>query len=107
MINITEDIHSLTEFKKNTNNFIQDLKRTRRPTILTVNGKAEIVVIDATSFQKIQEQLQFEETILEVSKSLKDFEVGEFSSAKEVFDDLKLKITKPKKMVRNKKKKLV
>lgn len=107
MINITEDIHSLTEFKKNTNDFIQDLKKTRRPTILTVNGKAEIVVIDAAAFQKIQEQLQFEETILEVSAALKDFEAGKFSPAKEVFDDLKLRITKPKKMVKNKKAKLV
>lgn len=97
MINITEDIHSLTEFKKNTNEFISDLRKTGRPTILTVNGRAEIVVMDAATYQKIQEQMEFEETILEVNDSLKDFEAGKFSLAKEVFDDLKQRINKSKK----------
>ena len=100
MINITEDIHSLTEFKKNTNEFISDLKKTGRPTVLTVNGRAEIVVMGAATYQKIQEQLEFEETILEVNNSLKDFETGKFSLAKDVFDDLKQRINKPKKIAK-------
>ncbi len=100
MINITEDIHSLTEFKKNTNEFISDLKKTGRPTVLTVNGRAEIVVMGAATYQKIQEQLEFEETILQVNNSLKDFEAGEFSLAKDVFDDLKQRINKPKKIAK-------
>jgi prevent-host-death family protein len=97
MINITEDIHSLTEFKKNTNGFISDLKKTGRPTILTVNGRAEIVVIAAAAYQKIQEQLEFEETISEVNNSLKDFKAGKFSLAKDVLNDLKREINKPNK----------
>jgi prevent-host-death family protein len=100
MINISEDIHSLTEFKKNTNEFISDLKKTGRPTVLTVNGRAEIVVMGAAAYQKIQEQLEFEETILEVNNSLKDFEAGKFSLAKDVFDDLKQRINKSKKIAK-------
>ncbi|NBV06557.1 MAG: type II toxin-antitoxin system Phd/YefM family antitoxin [Proteobacteria bacterium] len=96
MINITEDIHSLTEFKKNTNDFITDLKRTKRPSILTVNGKAELVVMDAASYQKIQEHLGYEETLLEINQSLRDFDSGKFSSATEVFSDLKHRIDKSK-----------
>jgi PHD/YefM family antitoxin component YafN of YafNO toxin-antitoxin module len=97
MINITEDIHSLTEFKKNTGSFIHNLKKTGRPNVLTVNGKAEIVVMDAMAYQKIQEKLELEQTILETNNSLKDFESGKFSSAEKVFGELKNKITKQKK----------
>ncbi len=101
MINISKDIHSLTEFKKNTNEFISDLKKTGRPTVLTVNDRAEIVVMGAAAYQKIQEQLEFEETILEVNNSLKDFEAGKFFLVKDVFDDLKQRINKPKKLTHN------
>lgn len=97
MINITEDIHSLTDFKKNTNEFIQGLKKTGRPTVLTVNGRAEIVVIDAMAFQKIQDQLENDETVLEIKRSLKDFEAGKFASAKEVLNELKQRIPQSKK----------
>ncbi len=96
MINITQDIHSLTDFKKNTADFINALKKTGRPTILTVNGKAEIVVIDAAAYQKMQEQLEFEAAILEIDQSFKDFESKKSSSAKKVFGDLKTRITKSK-----------
>lgn len=98
MINITEDIHSLTDFKKNTTEFISDLKKTGRPTVLTVNGRAEIVVMGAAAYQKIQEQLAFEKTILEINSSLEDFKAEKFSLAKDVFDDLKKRINKPKKL---------
>ncbi len=98
MINITEDIHSLTDFKKNTNDFIFDLKKTGRPTVLTVNGRAELVVMDAAAFQKIQEQLESEAVVLEVNQSLKDFESGKVSSAKNVLSGLKKRISKAKRI---------
>jgi prevent-host-death family protein len=46
MINISQDIHSLTAFKRNTSGLMKRLKRTRRPLVLTVKGKAEAVVMD-------------------------------------------------------------
>jgi len=105
MINIAEDIHSLTDFKKNTNEFIHDLRKTGRPTVLTVNGRAELVVINAAAFQKIQKQLESKKTVLEIKQSLKDFEEGKFSESDKVFSDLKKRITtSKKKAVKNKRK---
>lgn len=92
MINISEDIDSLTEFKKNTNHFILNLKKTGRPTVLTVNGKAELVVIGAAAYQRMQERLELEATISEINQSLKDFESGHFSSAKTVKKNLQKRI---------------
>jgi prevent-host-death family protein len=58
MINVSEDIHPLTDFKRNTGEFVNRMKRTRRPVVLTVNGRAELVVQDAKSYQEILERLE-------------------------------------------------
>ena len=55
-----EDIHSLSDFQRNTKEHIQRLKETGRPEVLTVNGKAEIVVQDAASYQKLLELIDRE-----------------------------------------------
>ena len=45
------DIASLTDFKRNTSEAIRRLKTTGQPRILTVNGRAEVVVQDVASYQ--------------------------------------------------------
>jgi prevent-host-death family protein len=55
MLDIRRDIHSLTDFKKNTSEFINQLKETGEPVVLTINGRAELVVQDAASYQKLIE----------------------------------------------------
>lgn len=96
MINVTEDIQSLTDFKKKTTDFIHNLKKTGRPTVLTVNGKAEIVVMDASTYQKIQEKIELEESAEQIRQSLKEFEEGKSLPAEEVFDKLRQIIKKNK-----------
>jgi len=50
---IDRDIHPLTDFKRNTSHFLSQLKETGQPLVLTINGKAELVVQDAASYQKL------------------------------------------------------
>ncbi len=57
MINL-ENIHPLTDFKRNVKQFIERTKATKSPLVLTVNGKAEIVIQDAISFQETQKRLE-------------------------------------------------
>ncbi len=52
-MNINRDIQSLTEFKLHTPEFVQQLKQTGEPLVLTINGKAELVVQDVASYQKL------------------------------------------------------
>ena len=59
MINLSRDIHSLTDFKRNTTEFVQRLKQTKHPLVLTVNGKAELVIQDAESYQKLLDAVEF------------------------------------------------
>jgi prevent-host-death family protein len=74
MLNIIRDIHSLSNFKRNTSEFLQQMKQTGKPVVLTVNGKAELVVQDAESYQKLLELLEQLETIAGVKKGLEDVE---------------------------------
>jgi len=52
-----EDITSLTDFAKNAKAHIKRLKRTGRPELLTVNGKAEVVIQNASAYQRLIEEL--------------------------------------------------
>jgi len=48
-IDVTEDIHSLTTFKRNSSGLMKPMK-TDRALVLTVNGKAEAVLLDAAAY---------------------------------------------------------
>ena len=50
---LTRDIQSLSTFKRDTAKIVRQLKKTGEPVILTVNGKAELVIQDAASYQKL------------------------------------------------------
>ena len=44
MLDIANDIRSLSDFKRNTSELLERLKKTGNPLVLTINGKAELVV---------------------------------------------------------------
>jgi prevent-host-death family protein len=90
-----EDIHSLTDFQRNTKEHIQRLKETGRPEVLTVNGKAEIVVQDAASYQKLLELIDRMEAIEGIQKGLESMQRGEGKPAQDVFTRLRKQHTIP------------
>jgi len=53
-----EDIGSLTDFARNTRAHLDRLRRSGRPELLTVNGKAEVVVQNAAAYQRLIELLE-------------------------------------------------
>ena len=53
-----EDIGSLTDFARNIKAHLKRLRRTGRPELLTVNGKAEVVVQNASAYQRLIESLE-------------------------------------------------
>jgi len=52
-LSITEDIRSITDLKRNTNAVLEQIHKTKRPIVLTVNGKAEAVLLSAKEYEKI------------------------------------------------------
>ncbi|MBW4633941.1 MAG: type II toxin-antitoxin system Phd/YefM family antitoxin [Iphinoe sp. HA4291-MV1] len=53
-----EDIQTLTDFKRNAKEYVERIKATKSPLVLTVNGKAEVVVHEAQAFQEMMDQLE-------------------------------------------------
>ena len=53
-----EDIGSLTDFTRNTKAHLTKLRRTGRPELLTVNGKAEVVVQNASAYERLLKSLE-------------------------------------------------
>lgn len=52
---ITKDIQSVSDFKQNASKLIKQVRDTKRPIVLTVNGKAAVVVQDAESYEQMAE----------------------------------------------------
>ncbi len=53
-----QDIRSLTDFQRNTKAHLKRLKATGRPAVLTVNGKAELIVQDAAAFEDMLDAIR-------------------------------------------------
>ncbi len=87
-MNITKDISPLTEFKRDSARLIAQIKETGRPQILTVNGRPSVVVVDATAWQEMQDQLDNVETVAGIRKGLAQARAGEGADAGTFFDDL-------------------
>ncbi len=85
---LSRDIHPLTDFKRNTPEFLHRLKENGHPLVLTVNGKAEIVVQDAKSYQQLLDLAERLETIETVKEGLASVDLGEGRPMDDVFDAL-------------------
>ncbi len=53
----TRHIHSLSDFVRNPKAHVARLKETRTPEVLTVNGRAEVVLLDTETYESLMEQL--------------------------------------------------
>jgi prevent-host-death family protein len=84
MLDITKDIQSLTTFRRRSGDFMKHLKKSKRPVVLTVKGKAAAIVQDAEAYQRLLDiaaQASAEEGIrqgLEDAKNGKSRPVREF-----------------------------
>jgi prevent-host-death family protein len=91
MLNITSDIQSLTTFRRSSGDFMKLLKKTKRPMVLTVNGKAAAVVQDAEAYQRLLDMAARADAVEGIRQGLDDLARGRTHPAREVFDDIRRK----------------
>lgn len=85
------DIHSLTDFLRNHKEHVERLQREQRPEVLTVNGKAVIVVQDAVSYQRLLNQIERSAAMEGIQRGMADMEAGKGRQAAEFFREMKRK----------------
>lgn len=76
MIDLKE-VRSVTEFQRNVKECVGRLKRKKVPMVLTVNGRAELVVQDAASYQAMLDRLERAETLAAIRQGAAEFDRGE------------------------------
>jgi PHD/YefM family antitoxin component YafN of YafNO toxin-antitoxin module len=87
----TREIHPMTDFLRNHKSHITRLKETRKPEVLTVNGRAEVVIQDATSYQEMLDSLESAQLILAVQEGLNAAEKSELKPAQQVLEEMRAK----------------
>ncbi len=88
MLDLANDIRSLSDFKRNTTKLLDRLRKTGNPLVLTINGRAEVVVQDAEAYQRLLERV---ETVEALQRGLADVRAGRVKPAQEVFARLRRK----------------
>lgn len=88
MLDLANDIRSLSDFKRNTSQLLDQVKKTGHPLVLTINGRAEVVVQDAETYQQLLDRV---ETVEALQRGLADVKAGRTKPAREVFGRLRRK----------------
>jgi prevent-host-death family protein len=91
MIDITQDIQSLTTFRRRSGDFMKQLKNSKRPVVLTVKGKAAAIVQDAEAYQRLLDLAARADAEEGVRQGLEDVAHGRTRPAKEAFDEIRRK----------------
>jgi PHD/YefM family antitoxin component YafN of YafNO toxin-antitoxin module len=82
------NVRSLSDFQRNTKSHLRRLKQTGKPEVLTVNGQAEIIVQDASSYQELLDALEQAETLAGIRRGLDQANRGEGRSMRQAIEDI-------------------
>ncbi|MCK5591929.1 MAG: type II toxin-antitoxin system Phd/YefM family antitoxin [Candidatus Pacebacteria bacterium] len=84
-----DSIHPVSDFSRKPAEHIKRLKQTGQPEILTVNGKAELVIQDAKSYEEMTNLLH---SLKQIAKAVKQHDENQALSTKEAFAGLSKKL---------------
>lgn len=87
-----DDIVSLSDFQRHTKDHLLRLRESGRPEVLTINGKAELVVQDARAYQALLDALDYAEAVAGFRRGLEGIARGEDKDAAEVLAGLRKKL---------------
>src|SRR5438132_12869389 len=87
IIDITKDIQSLTTFRRRSGDFMKQLKKNKRPLVLTVKGKAAAIVQDAEAYQLLLDIAARADANEGIRQGLEDAKQGKIRPARQFFDE--------------------
>jgi prevent-host-death family protein len=91
MLDLTKDIQSLTTFRRQSGSFMKQLKKSKRPVVLTVNGKAAAVVQDVEAYQRLLDIASRADEEEAIRQGLEDVKRGRTRPAREFFAEFEAK----------------
>ena len=91
MLDIIQDIHSLTTFRRRSGDFMKQLKKSKRPVILTVKGKAAAIVQDAEAYQRLLDIAARADVLEAIRQGLEEAKQGKGRDIEEFFAEFEAK----------------
>jgi prevent-host-death family protein len=88
MLDLAKDIQSLSHFKRHTADVMKQMKESGNPVVLTVNGKAEVVVQDAAAYQRLMEVVEKADMMEFLRQAVADADAGRTVPAREFLQSL-------------------
>src|SRR5262249_1906799 len=85
MIELTGHKCTLSDFQQNAIELVRQVKTTGKPLLLTLKEKAEVVIVDVASYQKLLEAIDHLQTIEGIRKGLDDVKHGRTRAAARAF----------------------
>lgn len=86
------DIQSLSDFKQNASRIVKEVRETKEPVIVTVNGKAAVVIQDAESYQRMVDRQEYDQTVRALRSAIAEMDDPEkWIGLDEAFDQLRSK----------------
>ena len=95
MLDIAKDIQSLTTFRRRSGEFLKQLKKSKRPVVLTVKGKAAAIVQDAEAYQRLLDLAAQADAAEGIRQGLKDVKEGRVRPAREFFVEFEARHDRP------------
>ena len=80
-IQLVDDIQSVSEFRANTTAYINQVKETKRPLVLTQHGKSSAVLMDVVEYQKLVDKLDLFDEIRSAQSEISRGEGNEHDDA--------------------------
>lgn len=90
------NVSPITDFKRNTPDFVKRLKASGLPEVLTIEGRGELVVQDAAAYQRLLEVVERAEAMAGIRRGLADVEAGRHVSLAEFEVAMRAKHSIPK-----------
>ena len=90
-MNLTDDIKPISYVKANAASILNQVNDSHRPVFVTQNGEAKAVIMDAVSYQNLQNTIGLLKLISQGEKDITD---GRFTSQDEFFRLFEKKIKK-------------
>ncbi len=91
MLDITKDIQSLTAFRRRSGEFLKQLKKSKRPVVLTVKGKAAAIVQDAASYQRLLDLAAQADAREGIRQGLEDVKRRKVRPARDFFAEFEMR----------------
>jgi PHD/YefM family antitoxin component YafN of YafNO toxin-antitoxin module len=83
------EITSPSSSNQTTSEFIRQLKESGYPVVVTLNGKAKLVVQDAGSYQKLLELAEHAEEMEALKVAVEDMRAGRGEPIEEMFAEMR------------------